>query len=99
MLYEVITFVHEVAQPLVRLAGARWAAGELSIAGEHLLTGTLRNLLAGLLRERAGTGRPTLLATPSGERHEIGLLLVALLALDAGVDVVYLGVDLPAAVV
>jgi cobalamin-dependent methionine synthase I len=38
-----------------------------------------------------------LLATPAGERHEIGLLLVSLLALDAGLDVVNLGVDLPAA--
>jgi len=37
-----------------------------------------------------------LLATPAGERHEIGSLLVALLALDAGVNVVCLGVDLPA---
>jgi len=33
--------------------------------------------------------RPVLLATPAGERHEIGLLLVALLGLDAGANVVY----------
>jgi hypothetical protein len=38
-------FVHEVAAPLVHRVGARWAEGELSIAAEHLLTGTLRNLL------------------------------------------------------
>ena len=48
------------------------------------------------MQRRAAAGRPVLLATPAGERHEIGLLLVALLALDAGVNVVYLGVDLPA---
>ena len=90
-------FVHEVAVPLVHRVGARWADGELSIAQEHLLIGTLRNLLAGLMRGGARAGRPVLLATPAGERHEIGVLLVALLALDVGANVVCLGVDLPAA--
>jgi methylmalonyl-CoA mutase cobalamin-binding subunit/DNA-binding transcriptional MerR regulator len=90
-------FVHEVVEPLVQRVGACWADGELSIAEEHLLTGTLRNLLAGLIHSRVGAGRRVLLATPAGERHEIGLLLVALLALDAGANVVYLGIDLPAA--
>ena len=90
------TFAHEVAVPLVHRAGARWADGELSMAAEHLLTATLRNLLGGLMQRRLRTGRPMVLATPAGERHEIGLRLVALLALDAGVNVVYLGVDLPA---
>ena len=89
-------FVYEVVLPLVHQVGARWADGELSIAEEHLLTGMLRNLLASLTHGRAGHGRPVVLATPAGERHEIGLLLVALLARDAGVNVVYLGVDLPA---
>ncbi len=90
-------FVHEVVLPLVHRVGTRWADGELSIAAEHLSTGMLRNLLAGLMQSRTATGPPVLLATPAGERHEIGLLLVALLALDAGVNVVYLGADLPAA--
>jgi methanogenic corrinoid protein MtbC1 len=90
-------FVHQVVLPLVHRVGARWADGEVSIAEEHLLTGMLRNLLASLTSGRAGHGRPLVLATPSGERHEIGLLVVALLARDAGVNVVYLGVDLPAA--
>jgi methanogenic corrinoid protein MtbC1 len=90
-------FVYEVVLPLVHHVGARWADGELSIAEEHLVTAMLRNLLASLTHGRAGHGRPFVLATPAGERHEIGLLLVALLARDAGIDVVHLGVDLPAA--
>jgi len=89
-------FVYQVVLPLVHHVGSLWADGELSIAEEHLLTGMLRNLLASLAQGRGGHGRPLVLATPAGERHEIGLLLVALLARDAGVDVVYLGVDLPA---
>jgi DNA-binding transcriptional MerR regulator/methylmalonyl-CoA mutase cobalamin-binding subunit len=90
-------FVHEVVPPLVHQVGSRWADGELSISEEHLSTGMLRHLLASLMHGRPGRGRPLVLATPSGERHEIGLLLVALLARDAGVRVAYLGVDLPAA--
>ncbi|HVO27833.1 MAG TPA: cobalamin B12-binding domain-containing protein [Candidatus Margulisiibacteriota bacterium] len=90
------SFLHEVVLPLVHRAGTRWADGELSIAEEHLLTGMLRNLLAGLLQGRTVYGRPIVLATAAGERHEIGLLVVALLARDAGANVVYLGVDLPA---
>lgn len=89
-------FVREVAVPLVHRAGALWAEGELSMAAEHLLTATLRNLLGSLIQRRLQAGRPLLLATPAGERHGLGILLVALLALDAGVHVVHLGVDLPA---
>jgi hypothetical protein len=35
------------------------------------------------------------LATPSGERHELGLLMAALTVLSAGASPLYLGVDLP----
>ena len=34
-------------------------------------------------------------ATPSGERHELGLLMATLVALGAGADPLYLGVELP----
>jgi len=90
-------FVAEVALPLMRRVGARWADADLTVAEEHLLTGALRNLLAGLPQGQVGSGPPIVLATPAGERHEIGLLLVALLARDAGANVVYLTIDLPAA--
>jgi methanogenic corrinoid protein MtbC1 len=91
------SFAYEVAVPLVHRAGTLWAEGELPMAAEHLLTATLRNLLGGLMQRRVQAGPPLLLTTPAGERHEIGLLLFGLLALDAGVNVVNLGVDLPAA--
>jgi len=89
------SFAHEVVVPLVHRAGTLWAEGKLPMAAEHLLTATLRHLLGGLMQRRVQAGRPLLLTTPAGERHEIGLLLVALLALDVGGSVVYLGVDLP----
>jgi methanogenic corrinoid protein MtbC1 len=91
-------FVHQVAAPLLREVGDRWSAGTLAIAHEHLFSGILRNLLASLIHARVRSGQPAaVLATPAGEQHDLGLLLVALLALDAGLDVAYLGADLPAA--
>lgn len=90
-------FVREVVGPLLHTVGERWSTGELKVAHEHLVSGVLRNLLSALVRQRRNSGRrQVLLATPSGERHEFGLLLAALVLLDVGVGVSYLGVDLPA---
>ena len=90
-------FVRQVAAPLLVVVGERWEAGALSIAEEHLLSATLRGLLSSLMRVvNRGRGPLVVLATPSGERHEMGLLLVGLLTLDSGMRVHYLGTDLPA---
>jgi DNA-binding transcriptional MerR regulator len=91
-------FVRRVAAPLVVEVGERWENGALSIADEHLMSATLRGLLIALMQRRRAPGHPAvLLGTLGGERHEMGLMLVALLALDAGLALSYLGVDLPAA--
>ena len=90
-------FVHQVASPLLRQVGDRWSDGKLQIADEHLFSGILRNLMTSLIQARVRSGAPVaVLAAPAGERHEFGLLLAALLALDAGLEVSYLGADLPA---
>jgi DNA-binding transcriptional MerR regulator/methylmalonyl-CoA mutase cobalamin-binding subunit len=91
-------FVVRVAVPLMTEVGERWRDGRLSVADEHLVSGTMRNLLAGVLRSRGTIGQPrVLLATPSGERHELGLLLAGLMIAEAGCGLSYLSIDLPAA--
>jgi MerR family transcriptional regulator, light-induced transcriptional regulator len=91
-------FAREIAAPFLVEVGERWVAGRLTVADEHLISGLLRNLLTSVLRTRKpGDGPTLLLATPTGERHEFGLLLVALLVVDAGFDLCYLGTDVPAA--
>lgn len=89
--------VLEVAHPLLAEVGRRWADGMLSIGQEHLISEMVRSLLGTLLRVAEPTpGRPALvLATLSGERHELGALMVALLAAQRGVPVCYLGPDAP----
>jgi len=90
-------FARHVVCPLLVEIGDRWGAGTLSVGAEHLASGLLRNLLGSLIRTRGAVPHATvLLATPSGERHELGVLLVSLLLRDAGLGVHYLGPDVPA---
>jgi DNA-binding transcriptional MerR regulator len=80
-------FARECALPLVCEIGERWTAGRMGIAQEHLATGILRSL----------RGPRIVFATPSGERHDLGLLMAALTAVGAGANPIYLGAELPVA--
>lgn len=90
-------FARETALPLAREIGERWANGRIGIALEHLATGVLRSLLGSALAPSATSllGPRIVFATPTGERHELGLLMAALTALGAGANAIYLGVELP----
>jgi DNA-binding transcriptional MerR regulator len=90
-------FAREIALPLVCEIGERWASGKMGIAPEHLATGVLRSLLGSALTPTATSllGPRIVFATPTGERHELGLLMAAITALGAGANPVYLGVELP----
>ena len=89
-------FVRKVAGPLLDEVGARWSAKRLSVAEEHLVSGTLRGLLDTVSRLHNGGKAPAvLLAAPSGERHEFGLLIVELLFQEEGLAVARPGTDLP----
>jgi DNA-binding transcriptional MerR regulator/methylmalonyl-CoA mutase cobalamin-binding subunit len=90
--------VHRAALPLMQQVGEAWHEGQLSIAQEHLVSALLRNLLGALVRFSTRTDTPSklLFSTPSGEQHEFGILLAAMLAASGGLGSIYLGVNLPA---
>ena len=69
----------------------------MGIASEHLVTSVLRSVLGAALHPTSSTLRGPLMlfGTPAGERHELGLLMAALVASGAGANVTYLGADLP----
>ena len=92
-----VRFAHRFALPLLEAVGEGWASDRVCMASEHLVTGLIRSLLGAALRPSAVSraAPPILFATPSGERHEIGLLVAALTALGAGGNPVYLGAELP----
>lgn len=91
-------FLDGVAVPLLRWLGEGWAAGELGIAHEHLASAVLRRVLGRMADAAADTaGAPSLVcATPQGQVHEFGALLVAAVAAARGWRTTYLGADLPA---
>lgn len=87
-----------VVSPLLREVGLRWADGRLAIAQERLVSSLLRMRLLAVLNTPVRERRPRVLfATLTGERHELGLIGAALEAFHAGMPVLYLGPELPAA--
>ncbi len=84
--------------PLIRAIGAKWAEGTLRIAHEHMATAVIRSFLAAV-PGRIGSveGAPlAIVATPAGQRHELGALLAMATIIEAGWRALYLGPDLPA---
>ncbi len=88
----------DIVAPIADEIGQRWQAGRLRIAHEHAASALLRNLLGTLMRTRPPElGAATAVATTlSGEHHELGALMAALIAVVNGWKVLYLGPNLPA---
>ncbi|MCG6892766.1 MAG: MerR family transcriptional regulator [Desulfobacteraceae bacterium] len=91
-------FLEDFLSPLFANIGKAWSAGALSIACEHMASAVARSFLGDLLQQETTveSGARILVATPAGHRHEIGALVSALCASEAGWFPVYLGPDLPA---
>ena len=87
-----------VIGPLLLTIGSRWHAGLQSPAHEHLATAVVRRTLTWMMEN--GTPPPTapalVVATLSGQIHELGAMLAAAAASSHGWRVVYLGANLPA---
>ncbi len=89
----------EVLEPLLRGVGDRWHGGEFSIAQERLVSSTVRRHLGLVVETYARTAerrQGIVFATLPGERHELGLLMSAMVCASQGFKVHYLGPDLPA---
>jgi DNA-binding transcriptional MerR regulator/methylmalonyl-CoA mutase cobalamin-binding subunit len=86
--------------PALQRLGEAWAAGVVTVAGEHLASNAVLRRL-GLALEAAGppsAGRHrVIVGLPPGARHELGALAFAVAARRAGLPVAYLGPDLPVA--
>jgi DNA-binding transcriptional MerR regulator/methylmalonyl-CoA mutase cobalamin-binding subunit len=88
----------DVIVPLIHALGQRWQEGTWRVVHEHLASAVLRSFLWTMWRRaEPGEGAASLvIATPAGQRHELGALLIAGVAADLGWRVIYLGADLPA---
>ena len=90
--------IYSVISPLVREVGERWHRGAVTIAQEHMVTDIVRRLIISVSRGylRTENGPSLVLATLSGERHELGILMCSWLAATRRYHTHYLGADCPA---
>lgn len=90
-------FAKETIAPLMREVGRQWSDGSLSIASEHMISAEVRTMLAACLDALPPDQMPVraVVSTMEGEQHEIGSMLITLLARQAGIGALYLGPDLP----
>ena len=90
--FSIETVAATAVLPYLRTLGERWRNGDASVAQEHFATGVLRARLLGLARGwDRGTGPRALLACPSGERHDLGLIILGLALRERGWRVTFLG--------
>jgi len=91
-------FLEQVLVPFIEEVGRGWMEGRLRIAHEHVATTVVRNyLLNALTTSQAAHTAPTaIVATPQGQVHELGALMIANVAAMSGWDIIFLGSDLPA---
>ena len=88
--------IEVVVLPAMREIGERWAAGDTSVAQEHFATSVLRGRLLSVARNwGAGGGSHALLACPSGEHHDLGLVAFGVVMRGRGWRITYLGPDTP----
>lgn len=91
--------LQKVVAPLAQKIGELWREGALTAAHEHFATAALRVFLGSAAKPFGPMeNAPVLMvATPAGQVHELGALLVAATAANLGWQVTYLGASLPAA--
>jgi DNA-binding transcriptional MerR regulator/methylmalonyl-CoA mutase cobalamin-binding subunit len=88
-----------VLLPALHRIGDGWHRGEIDVAGEHASSETIHRRMA-MAFEAAGEATatpPVLVGLGPGTRHEFGALAFAVAARRAGLPVLYLGADVPAA--
>jgi MerR family transcriptional regulator, light-induced transcriptional regulator len=88
----------DVVTPALRWTGEAWHRGELTIAQEHAITAKVRAHLSKLISDsRGGVHGVAVLACAPGERHDVGLLMLAVMLRSDGWRIEFLGADTPTA--
>ncbi|MCB9759050.1 MAG: MerR family transcriptional regulator [Alphaproteobacteria bacterium] len=84
--------------PMLREVGRLWAEGEVSIAQEHFASAFCREQMIAMFHVLGGgpeAGALAVCAGIPGERHELGLIAVAVKLALLGFRVDYLGLEVP----
>lgn len=89
--------IEEVIGPLLARIGEQWAHGTLSPGKEHLASAVIRRVLESIMNACSPDANAPgiVVATPAGQLHEFGALLVGAAAAAFNWRVAYLGTSLP----
>ena len=89
--------IEGLVSPALRAIGIAWAQDEIDVGAEHAASETIRRRLARFY-DAAGLGDrvpQVIVGLPPDGRHEIGAFAFAVAARRAGLDVLYLGANVP----
>jgi len=91
------SLLQDLVVPLMTIVGEEWHRGSMRIHHEHLTTSLVRSLLESMrdVNARSPAGPEIVVATPSGEQHDLGAVMAAIVAGTEGWRVTFLGGDLP----
>ncbi len=83
--------------PQLQRLGEAWEAGEATVAHEHFASGGVMRAVSAVFDAAAvsAEGPAVLVGLAEGDRHQLALLCFAACLRRRGVDVVYLGADIP----
>jgi DNA-binding transcriptional MerR regulator/methylmalonyl-CoA mutase cobalamin-binding subunit len=91
--------LRQVVTPLAQTIGELWRTGAVTAAHEHFLTAALKVFLGRLSGQfsHSSNAPRIIVATPTGQLHELGAVIVNAAAAQIGWQTTYLGASLPAA--
>ena len=90
------TVLRDVLLPYLYELGERWRREEITIAQEHFASNVIRGRRAGLARGwGTGHGPRAVIACPSGELHDLPLMMFGIILNRRGWRVNYLGASTP----
>lgn len=94
-------FITEIISPLLNKVGDKWASNKITISQEHLITGCIRRILFTSINHYSTNQQNQqnhcdfLFATPTGEDHELGILMCHLMAAKNNFNCTFVGANLP----
>ncbi len=90
-------FLQHYISPLVVEVGEAWSRDELTVGEEHFISERVRDFLTAQWRPMSARARGTkiMCANLPGERHTLGLHMVATVLALHGCQIIFLGADVP----
>lgn len=90
--------VIQIIFPFLERIGVLWLTGHINPAQEHLVTNVIRQKLIVAIEAvdtHLKVEKTVLLFLPEGEHHELGLLFMYYMMKNRGVNIIYLGANVP----